>query len=29
LSMSEDAKEYLLLVVDDDSGMRDTLLYIL
>jgi len=23
--MSEDAKEHLLLVVDDDSGMRDTL----
>ena len=27
--MSEDAKEHLLLVVDDDSGMRDTLLDIL
>jgi len=27
--MSEDAKEHLLLVVDDDRGMRDTLLDIL
>lgn len=27
--MSEHAKEHLLLIVDDDSGMRDTLLDIL
>jgi len=27
--MSDDAKEHFLLIVDDDSGMRDTLLDIL